>query len=34
MYRKNSTADLRLHGGDLGLGLITLFQFGHLLTLD
>jgi hypothetical protein len=33
MCRKNSTGGLRLHGSDLGLGLITLFQFGHLLAL-
>ena len=31
--RENSAGDLRLYGSDLGLGLVTLFKFGHLLAL-
>ena len=33
MCRKKSAGGLRLHGSDLSLSLITLFQFGHLLAL-
>jgi hypothetical protein len=33
MRRKSNAGSLRLHGGDLGLGLVTLFQLGHLLAL-
>ena len=33
MCHKKSTGGLRLHGSDLSLGLITLFQLGHLLAL-
>jgi hypothetical protein len=33
MWRKSSAGSLRLHGSDLSLSLVTLFQFGHLLAL-